>query len=333
MTKSFYKPTYAPAAPCFPRASQLRQVRSRHRRSRLHPPLSRPCAVRLARDILDELNRWNEFECQGNSTSCSRFPLYGSLPATSTHHFPPALCAAPLTVGAYCQGDPHCRTFDGLSYDCHGDGEFVLLNSFRSGSVVHARFEPLLSQTTVSFTTAVAATEDGSPVVTVTVADGERTIMIGDEVYDGTIPSTVTGVSLDITDQDVRMVFRSGLEVNVRRWFTFEDSIYIGGVYVYAPVGMETVGILGTNNGDRGDDWTVRGWWRGEEGTVQSMRTPSHGFGRRSACRECLFWVISMPVEVSSRFRVLPCSDRAACKPATTRRPCCRRSFLAMWWR
>lgn len=108
--------------------------------------------------------------------------------------------------------------------------------------MVHARFEPLLGQTTASFTTGVAATEDGSPVVTVTVADGERTIMIGDEVYDGIIPSTLTGVSLDITDQDVRMVFRSGLQVNVRRWFTFPDFTYIGGVYVYAPVGMETVG-------------------------------------------------------------------------------------------
>ena len=159
-------------------------------------------------------------------------------------------------TGAYCHGDPHCRTFDGLSYDCHGDGDFVLLDSADEGAVVHARFEPLVSPD-ASFTTGVAATEDGSSIIEVTVADGERTILIDGEVYGGgNFPATMTGVTLTVTDQTVGMVFPSGLVVNAARWWT--DPNYIGGVYVYAPIAMSTVGVLGTNNGDRTDDWTVR---------------------------------------------------------------------------
>ena len=167
--------------------------------------------------------------------------------------------AAPPPTGAYCQGDPHCRTFDGLPYDCHGNGDFVLLDSAETGgALVHARFEPepLISDE-VSFTTGIAAKEGASPVIEVTVADGQRTILIDGVPYDGTGSPTVTGVDVDITDQDVRMVFPSGLKVDVLRWYTSPD--YIGGVYVYAPVDMATVGVLGTNNGNRADDWTVRG--------------------------------------------------------------------------
>ncbi|CAM9751286.1 unnamed protein product, partial [Ectocarpus sp. 6 AP-2014] len=160
-------------------------------------------------------------------------------------------------TGAYCHGDPHCQTFDGLYYDCHGDGDFVLLESADTGAVVHARFEPLVSPD-ASFTTGVAATEDGSSVIEVTVSDGERTILIDGEAYaydeGDDLPATMTGVALTVTDQNVDMLFPSGLQVNARRWFT--DPNYIGGVYVYAPLEMPTVGVLGTNNGNRADDWT-----------------------------------------------------------------------------
>lgn len=170
-------------------------------------------------------------------------------PCRQNHH----RCGA---TGAYCHGDPHCRTFDNLPYDCHGDGDFVLLNSDDTGAVVHARFEPLVSPD-ASFTTGVAATEEGSSVVQVTVSDGERTILIDGQSYDGgDFPATMAGVTLTVTDENVDMLFPSGLQVNARRWFT--DPNYIGGVYVYAPITMSTVGVLGTNNGNMADDWTVR---------------------------------------------------------------------------
>ena len=165
-------------------------------------------------------------------------------------------CCRCRATGAYCHGDPHCRTFDGLSFDCHGDGDFLLLDSADEGAVVHARFAPLISPV-ASFTTGVAATEDGSSIIEVTVADGERIIRIDGEVYGGgDFPATMTGVTLTVTDQTVNMAFPSGLVVNAARWWT--DPNYIGGVYVYAPIAMSTVGVLGTNNGDRADDWTVR---------------------------------------------------------------------------
>ncbi|CAN0143000.1 unnamed protein product, partial [Ectocarpus fasciculatus] len=96
----------------------------------------------------------------------------------------------------------HCRTFDGFYYDCHGDGDFVLLDSADTGAMVHARFEPLLSPD-ISFTTGVAATEDGSSVIEVAVSDGERTILIDGESYandGGDFPATMTGVTLTVTD-------------------------------------------------------------------------------------------------------------------------------------
>ncbi|CAM9518158.1 unnamed protein product [Ectocarpus sp. 4 AP-2014] len=67
----------------------------------------------------------------------------------------------------------------------------------------------------------------------------------------------MTGVALTVTDQNVDMPFPSGLQVYAMSWFT--DPNYIGSVYVYAPLDMPTVGVLGTNNGNRADDWTASG--------------------------------------------------------------------------
>lgn len=133
----------------------------------------------------------------------------------------------------------------------------MLLDSADTGAVVHGRFESLGSQG-VSYATGVAATEEGSSVIEVTYTDGERTILIDGQPYDGgEFPVTMTGVTLTVTDQNLEMLFPSGLEVN-KRFYSSSTVSHMGGIYVYAPLTMSTVGVLGTNNGNRADDWTVR---------------------------------------------------------------------------
>lgn len=123
-----------------------------------------------------------------------------------------------------------------------------MLNSADTGAVVHARFEHVTNPA-VSWVTGVAATEDGSSAIEVTESDGERSILIDGQPYDGgDFPATMTGVSLNLTDYYVTMRFPSALRVNV----------YPRSVSVFAPVDMPTVGLFGTNNGNRTDDWMVR---------------------------------------------------------------------------
>lgn len=126
----------------------------------------------LCRDLWRDFRNKTPLSCYAPTKRIRSFrsefhPFLASSPHTCTS---PCRTTPPPT-GAYCHGDPHCRTFDGLQYDCHGDGDFVLLNSAETGSVVHARFQPLISPSN-SFATGVVATEDDSSVIEVTVDDG-----------------------------------------------------------------------------------------------------------------------------------------------------------------
>ncbi|HEY4225572.1 MAG TPA: VWD domain-containing protein [Pseudolysinimonas sp.] len=108
------------------------------------------------------------------------------------------------------RGDPHLTTFGGFDYDVQREGEFVLASWPDAGIAVQARFAPLHTSRTVSFTTAVAVvspdvkialkatrggitvTADGAP-VTASTTFGSTTV----EVQTGGIVITV-GSTLEV---------------------------------------------------------------------------------------------------------------------------------------
>ncbi|CAN0477540.1 unnamed protein product, partial [Ascophyllum nodosum] len=60
----------------------------------------------------------------------------------------------------------------------------------------------------------------------------------------------LAGVSLTKNDPYFKIVLSSGIGVSAR----VLDSMYMN-VEVTVPIGMETAGLLGNNNGDLSDDW------------------------------------------------------------------------------
>ncbi|WP_414521362.1 SGNH/GDSL hydrolase family protein [Umezakia ovalisporum] len=61
-----------------------------------------------------------------------------------------------LNSTAVSWGDPHLRTFDGISYDLQSLGEFTLVKSTTDDFEIQARHEPWFNSTSVSVNTAIA---------------------------------------------------------------------------------------------------------------------------------------------------------------------------------
>lgn len=144
--------------------------------------------------------------------------------------------------------------YDGLSYDCQGQGEFTLTKAADTNSEVQVRFQQWSQNPdpTVTVTTGVAAREGSSSVIQVTpAAAGKYEVLVDGQQFD-TAAGTVTGVELNVTPSRVEMRFPSGLDVFVSIWATG-----ILRVNAYVPLNMATTGLLGNNNGVYGDDWTV----------------------------------------------------------------------------
>lgn len=151
------------------------------------------------------------------------------------------------------------QVYDGTRYDCQGQGEFVLTKAAATESEVQARFQQWSENpnSAVTVATAIAAREGGSSFIQVTTAGSsgeEAEIRVDGELYDegGAGTTAVTGVALEVTPSRVEMRFPSGLDV-----FVATSSNGILRVNVYAPISLATTGLLGNNNGQLGDDFTV----------------------------------------------------------------------------
>lgn len=164
----------------------------------------------------------------------------------------PAFAQTP-TIGGASDGDPHLRTFDGSRYDCQGQGEFLLAEIAATESEVQVRYQPWGRNPTagVTMNTAIAAREGSSSVIQATAAAlGTGEVLVDGELYDE-ISSVVTGVALEVTQFRVEMRFPSGLDVFV----VFKPG-YLN-INTYVPLSANTTGLLGNNNGQAGDEWTV----------------------------------------------------------------------------
>lgn len=187
------------------------------------------------------------------------------------------VCSGPTAVA---WGDPHMITFDGQRYDCQGRGEFVLAMSKGSDPLkIHGRFVDTagsVSSPSVARSVAIKVDED-VPVVHATIPD------MPDE--DGKCPYsyTIGEDETEIPADEVVTYFLNNYAGQANVYtnahtviFTFPD--YGARIEIIVSSGMFTkygcrlrintcltpemhggaeniVGLLGSPNGDRSDDW------------------------------------------------------------------------------
>ena len=117
--------------------------------------------------------------------------------------------------------------------------------------MVIARFEATPENRAVTWTTGIMVFEGSSSLIELAVVDGDIHLLVDGAPDNASAP--LAGVSLTKNDPYFKIVLSSGIGVSAR----VLDSMYMN-VEVTVPIGMETAGLLGNNNGDLSDDWMVR---------------------------------------------------------------------------
>lgn len=195
-----------------------------------------------------------------------------SFPTTSKVEIPESI---PVCVGyvASWAGDPHMKTFDGLKYDCQGEGEFHVVRSLDSDFQLQGRFIKFNDKRRPTVTNSVAFdTGDGEPVIQITVPKsndngctpyvyvGGSTVPV-DIAVDGVGDPTVLVESIKSGKREGYKIYysKSKVELTVMSKTSRKNGCVLS-AKLCLPFDSEKskenlVGLLGTPNGDQSDDW------------------------------------------------------------------------------
>ena len=152
--------------------------------------------------------------------------------------------------------DPHFITHDGLRYDFHGVGEFVLVESTINGLWIHARHEPYRGTSTVaSVTSGLGFDVNGDKVSIVRDAEGSAVLFIDDAMVSmgGESPLS-SGGRIVVGDRSYRVFWKDGSNALVSdRGAFFNLSLALSNEHL-----SNVVGILGNYDGDPENDLMIR---------------------------------------------------------------------------
>ena len=189
-------------------------------------------------------------------------------------------------------------TFDGLKYDCHGEGEFILVKSYYTAREIQVRYEHMSGNRALSVGKAVAIRDEGdTPIVQISIASLSSSLGydMGDEDGCGKIQFFVDGVQRDLRDgsgQDDKVIVSMKNKDIWVKYVESEMQVKVRyhrcrlNICVHLPDTDNTVGVLGTANGDVQDDWTTL------EGTILNipdslldrLRKPGYDFCTQNFC-------------------------------------------------
>lgn len=176
----------------------------------------------------------------------------------------PKMCAG---IFGKWSGDPHFRTFDGLKFDCMGEGEFTVLKSLDSAFELQGRFGKFRSNRRPTVTTAIAfQTGDGEPKLQVSVIPNDSqctpNVYIGgvkQSIGDGR--TSIDGITIQKAGRHFTFFYEESevqLQTRVRgsraNGCVMDTDICIPDCY--ARSGERFVGLLGTPDGNKDNDWT-----------------------------------------------------------------------------
>lgn len=187
------------------------------------------------------------------------------------------VCEAPVIHSAKLTGDPHFRTFDGLTYDCHGIGEHIIFKTAETSRQVQGRFTRVQDKD-VSVTHGIAMQDEGGatvPRVQVSIPvdpDEEHdmyTVLGGRECklqlfVDGEQHELKPGISYQSDEVTVSL---SGSEVTTLYTSGFKVKVSMGywngcllNTYLTVPTCEMDVltGLLGDADGNANNDWITK---------------------------------------------------------------------------
>jgi von Willebrand factor type D domain len=174
-------------------------------------------------------------------------------------------------VCAHFWGDPHVVTFDGLKYDCQGEGEFVLLSSLDSSFSVQGRFVGAAAGKKASVTRGyvVQTGDEGVPKIQLSVPD-EMTNGCPIELMVDGVPHDIYNDGTGSDFVQVQVVGQKGTQ-RVTIYYPSTGLHFTSllsesetfGCYLSSSIclpddyrpGESFVGLLGSPNGNRKDDW------------------------------------------------------------------------------
>lgn len=158
-------------------------------------------------------------------------------------------------------------TFDGLKYDCHGEGDFTLLQSNVTARQIQGRLEHVSGNKAASITKGITIRDEGdSPVVQVSIPFSNTSS--GKDMGDGCkLQLFVDGQELPVEkgvrgNDRVKVVHRKN-DV----WVKFPKTKFSAKIRYFqcylsicanVPDSDPTIGVLGTATGRIDDDWTLK---------------------------------------------------------------------------
>lgn len=169
--------------------------------------------------------------------------------------------------------DPHLRTFDGLSFDCQGIGEFTMVKSDSLNFEVQARFRGPNTQGTV--TKGIAVQYKNKKTVQVSIRFNQTSPSV--DILSCPVLMYVGGMAIDITDGtgeedgiqvavsttgSVLITIPNGATISFRVRTSSVFGCYFEFLRTFLPSDVvrdgNVIGLLGTPNGNPFDDWMTR---------------------------------------------------------------------------
>jgi hypothetical protein len=203
-----------------------------------------------------------------------RVTAYGQSCVIPEDEKPKSLPPVPESLPVVCEervatawGDPHMVTFDGLKYDCQGEGEFTLVKSLNSNKEskfeVQGRFAGF-DKRRITVTRALAIKEEGAPTVQLAVPnayDKQCPISlfvnkVERDLYGGT---QVDSVIVRKVGEEVIIYYpKTGLQFVVALTRSTKYGCYLS-TKVCMPddyrSGEDIIGLLGTPDDDSSNEW------------------------------------------------------------------------------
>lgn len=183
---------------------------------------------------------------------------------------------------------------DGLTYDCQGEGEFILVKSLITQRQIQARYEQLLPNKPVSWTTGIVVQDEGNtPKVQVSFAKLSsslaNTLRSGCKLQffvNGVLRNIETGSGHDGVEvrlnRSIVTIYYPDSELQID--LVLSSSCRLNAV-VHLPQGSDqTVGLLGTANNNTADEWTTLNGTVIPYDRAQAMKKAGYDFCTKNFC-------------------------------------------------